>query len=515
MKTKLPLLLLFLVMSKVANSTVWTINNSGLTFSPNLVTINFGDTVIFSTAINHDAREVSMATWNANGNVALAGGFQTPFGGGFVLPAQLAVGTHYYVCTPHASMGMKGRIVVNPCALPATPGTISGSITVCEGVVGSYSVSAIPGATSYTWSLPSGWTGTSTTTSISAIPGITSGDIIVTANNACGSSSAQTLNVFVESIPLTPSAIVGDTIVCLGAMTTFNAVPVSNATDYIWTLPPLWNGLSNSSTITANVFSGGGIISVAAHNACGTSAVQTLIVYADTVPLSPASITGDVSICNGSAVAYTTDTVSNATFYNWTVPFDWPLTNNGTGINAIAGATSGIVSVAAGNMCGISDTVAIYVIVNTVDVSVSQTGTQLTANATGSLYQWIDCNGNAPVIGEANAVFNPALSGNYAVIVTTNGCTDTSSCYNIIITDIKEKDPAALVLYPNPAEGIVYISGLDKNNVTKVEVINPEGQIVFSERNTNSINLKNFESGLYMIVFVSSEGVIKKKLFLE
>jgi hypothetical protein len=29
-----------------------------------------------------------------------------------VLPAQLTVGTHYFVCDPHASMGMKGTIIV-------------------------------------------------------------------------------------------------------------------------------------------------------------------------------------------------------------------------------------------------------------------------------------------------------------------------------------------------------------------------------------------------------------------
>ena len=61
---------------------------------------------------SHDAKEVSQATYNSNGNTALAGGFQTAFGGGIVLPTQLTLGTHYYVCTPHASVGMKGTINV-------------------------------------------------------------------------------------------------------------------------------------------------------------------------------------------------------------------------------------------------------------------------------------------------------------------------------------------------------------------------------------------------------------------
>jgi hypothetical protein len=60
----------------------------------------------------HNAVEVSQATWDANVNTPLAGGFSVPFGGGEVLPAQLPAGTHYYVCTPHAGAGMKGIIIV-------------------------------------------------------------------------------------------------------------------------------------------------------------------------------------------------------------------------------------------------------------------------------------------------------------------------------------------------------------------------------------------------------------------
>lgn len=89
----------------------WTIINAGTTFSPASVTITLGDSVNFSLGSIHNAVEVSQATWNANGTTPLPG-FSTPFSGGLVLPAQLTVGTHYYVCTNHASSGMKGIIIV-------------------------------------------------------------------------------------------------------------------------------------------------------------------------------------------------------------------------------------------------------------------------------------------------------------------------------------------------------------------------------------------------------------------
>lgn len=88
-----------------------TIISSGFTFSPNEVTINAGDTVNFQLGGAHNAVEVNETTWNANGSTALAGGFSVSFGGGQV--TGLTAGIHFYVCQPHASIGMKGKITVN------------------------------------------------------------------------------------------------------------------------------------------------------------------------------------------------------------------------------------------------------------------------------------------------------------------------------------------------------------------------------------------------------------------
>jgi len=89
----------------------WTVISDGFSFSPASITIQEGDSVNFDLASIHTALEVSQASWNANNNTPLPG-FSTPFGGGLVLPAQLGVGMHWYVCMPHASSGMKGVIMV-------------------------------------------------------------------------------------------------------------------------------------------------------------------------------------------------------------------------------------------------------------------------------------------------------------------------------------------------------------------------------------------------------------------
>jgi plastocyanin len=108
-KSILSLLLLAIVQNGFSKT--WTIVSSGMTFSPATATINQGDSVRFTLDTSHNAVEVSQTVWNANGSTA-NNGFSIAFGGGLVLPAKLTTGTHYYVCVPHASMGMKGKIVV-------------------------------------------------------------------------------------------------------------------------------------------------------------------------------------------------------------------------------------------------------------------------------------------------------------------------------------------------------------------------------------------------------------------
>jgi Plastocyanin len=93
-----------------AKSAQYTINNVGTTFSPNTLSIKVGDTVNFVLASNHNALEVSQATYDANGNTS-NGGFSVPFGGGTVVFHN--AGTYYFVCQPHAALGMKGIITVS------------------------------------------------------------------------------------------------------------------------------------------------------------------------------------------------------------------------------------------------------------------------------------------------------------------------------------------------------------------------------------------------------------------
>lgn len=101
-----------LLLPAIAPAATHTVTNVENVFTPDLLTIDQGDTVVFSLGIDHNVSEVSQSTWELNGTAPLAGGFYAGFGGDTV--TGLAAGTHYYVCPPHVESGMKGRIIVNP-----------------------------------------------------------------------------------------------------------------------------------------------------------------------------------------------------------------------------------------------------------------------------------------------------------------------------------------------------------------------------------------------------------------
>jgi hypothetical protein len=113
------------------------------------------------------------------------------------------------------AVGSTGGFIAKLCQqAPTAPSSIVGSTFVCQGSINTYSTSANTDATTFAWTLPGGWSGTSATNTLSATIGTASGNVSVTATNACGTSSVQVLNVTVSSctgintnIPVTLSGV--------------------------------------------------------------------------------------------------------------------------------------------------------------------------------------------------------------------------------------------------------------------------------------------------------------------
>ena len=169
--------------------------------------------------------------------------------------------------------------------LPPAPTSINGPATgLClqQGV--SYSVSPMSGMTGYNWTLPSGASLVSGAGTSSVVVNFdatfTSGNLSVTAQNACGSSAARTLTL--TAAPGRPGVINGPVNLCPGATgVPYSVSTVSGTTNYNWSV--FTGGIIATGAGTKNITvdvplasSTGNNVVVSASNACGTGPTRAL-----------------------------------------------------------------------------------------------------------------------------------------------------------------------------------------------------------------------------------------------
>ena len=190
------------------------------------------------------------------------------------------------------------------------------------------------------------------------------------------------------------------------------------------------------------------------------------------------------------------------------------------------------------NIEGCDSVITIDLTIIEVDNSVTQQANTLMANATGATYQWIDCNnGNTPIPGATNQSFTPTQNGSYAVIVTENGCTDTSSCYTISTIGMGGVEAfSGIKIYPNPANDKLVIdlgnkSELCQNGASsdfkshsdgqpRIELINSNGQIVLEKQIGNlqklEFDISHLPAGEYFVrMVVEGEQIFVEKVVKE
>lgn len=164
------------------------------------------------------------------------------------------------------------------------PGIITGPKTgVCRMTNATYSITAVPRATSYFWTVPSGAvivSGQGTTTILVnySTAFISSGLITVSASNTCGVSAVRTATVFAAAA--TP-VIIGSNTTCQSQTgVAYSVTPVIGATSYTWTVVSGSTIVSGQGTSSIIVNWGpiSGVIKCKANNACGSSFNGTLSV---------------------------------------------------------------------------------------------------------------------------------------------------------------------------------------------------------------------------------------------
>jgi hypothetical protein len=348
----------------------------------------------------------------------------------------------------------------------ATPTVLNGPSTgVCAGTTQTYSTTAVAGATSYVWAVPTGAVINSgqgsTSISVTFPTPFISGAITVKSATTCYTSAAKSLTV--RSALAQPGVIAGTSNnLCAGGSFTYTIAAVTGATGYFWNVPAGWIITANTGTsITVSIPSTGftsATISVAAQNACGYGTARSLTLSA--LPTSPTAITGSTSVCpSATDLVYSTTAVAGVS-YTWTVPTGATITSGqGTGSVVVNwGTVAGSVSVRASNACG-NNTTARTLAVSLADCRSFEIVAEETSVETA-----IDTELNVypnPTTGEARITFSTTSAGTYSL-------------------------------------SIVDLQG---------RVINSTSGAAIDGNNNIDINLSNCSNGVYMIHFMHNDSL--------
>ncbi len=410
----------------------------------------------------------------------------------------------------------------------ATPGAITGSTSVTQGSTGiSYTIAAVAGATSYNWIVPIGATVVSGQGTTSALVDfgctVGSGNILVTAVNACGSSGGSSLNVAISgSLPNAPGinlATFGTAVPKGTNNVVYGVAPVLGATSYTWTLPS--GGVIVSGQGTTNIFTNfscnavSGNLTVVANNGCGSSLPTTYPVNIQNAPQLQGGISGSTSVPKGSTgFVYTVGAANGATNYNWSVP-NGAFIISGQGTTSIlvdyaCNASSGNISVTANNICGIpGNTLSLAisttnnlsplgVITGTTSPLVGQSGVtySVAAISGSSNYAWSVPSGANIVSGQGTPLiivdFSCVASNGSIVVSANNGCLSTTPVsLSYALSSVALAQPGGITgstSVPKGTPSVTY-SIASVVGATSYTWTVPTNAVILSGQGTTSINV--------------------------
>lgn len=171
------------------------------------------------------------------------------------------------------------------------------------------------------------------------------------------------------------------------------------------------------------------------------------------------------------------------------------------------------------NTDGCYDSIVRIIMVVLPDMSLTTTGSQLKANQNGATYQWINClQGKAPLAGQTAQTFNPQQNGEYAVIITWNGCSDTSACIKVTNLAVGESGIRAIKTYPNPSAGLFTVNtgSIAAGMIRILDMTGRTVRLVKPVGTSATIDMSDAGSGIYQVeVYIGEEKYIGRICLVE
>lgn len=303
--------------------------------------------------------------------------------------------------------------------------------------------------------------------------------------NGCINKSTEGV-VTVNALPVVDAGI--DQNICVGDSTLLFG---AGALSYSW----------NNSIMDSVYFTPAGssdyVVTGTDVNGCSNTDTTTITINQPSV-----SAGADQFICSGSStVLFGTGAIS----YTW---------DNGVVDNVSFTPSANDTYIVTGtDAFGCTDTDTVAINLQSVDVSVTNNDPTLLANAVGATYQWFDCTAGSTVPSATSASFSPSANGSYSVIVSQNGCTDTSTCYAVVTVSLNEQNVQVLNVYPNPSNGTFTVQGSQAGNFV---VVNELGQTVsyvqLTAANNFTAKVDLLTSGVYFIQSLDASTNYRSKI---